>query len=126
MTHVAADPRPEAPIAICQNAPLPWALLATGALAMFAASSSGTTRAPFLLEMARDLSTSMPLVADLVAATSISWAVSGMLAGAWSDRWGRRPFLILGPLLLTFALIGIASAPTFPLVALVVGRGGRL
>jgi DHA1 family inner membrane transport protein len=97
---------------------MPWALLATGALAMFAASASGTARAPFLLDMARDLSTSMPLVADLVAATSISWAVTGMLAGALSDRWGRRPFLIVGPIALTFALAGIANAPSFLMVAL--------
>lgn len=92
---------------------------------MFAAASSGTTRAPFLMDMARDLSTSMPLVADLVAATSISWAVSGMLAGAGSDRWGRRPFLIVGPMALTLALIGVATAPSFLLVALwSVAAGG--
>ena len=92
---------------------------------MFAAASSGTTRAPFLLDMARDLSTSMPLVADLVAATSISWAVAGMLAGAGSDRWGRRPFLLAGPLTLAFALVGIATAPTFMLVVLwSVAAGG--
>jgi DHA1 family inner membrane transport protein len=104
---------------------MPWALLAAGALAMFAAASSGTTRAPFLLDMAHDLSTSMPLVADLVAATSISWAVTGMVAGAWSDRWGRRPFLILGPFALCFTLIGIATAPSFLMVALwSVAAGG--
>jgi DHA1 family inner membrane transport protein len=104
---------------------MPWLLLATGALAMFAASASGIARAPFLLDIARDLSTSMPLVADLVAATSISWAVSGMLAGAGSDRWGRRPFLILGPMALTVALIGIATAPSFLSVALwSVAAGG--
>jgi DHA1 family inner membrane transport protein len=107
------------------EAPMPWALLAAGALAMFAASASGTARAPFLLDMARDLSTSMPLVADLVAATSISWAVTGMLAGAASDRWGRRPFLIVGPIALSFALAGIATAPSFLLVALwSVAAGG--
>ena len=55
---------------------------------MFTVAASGTTRAPFLMDMARDLSTSMPLVADLVAATSISWGVTAMLAGAGSDRWG--------------------------------------
>jgi DHA1 family inner membrane transport protein len=100
------------------KAPMPWALLAAGALAMFVASSSGTSRAPFLLDMARDLSTTVPLVADLVAATSVSWAISGMLAGAWSDRWGRRPFLTIGPLSLVFALIGVATAPNFLMVAI--------
>ncbi len=114
-----------ASIPLRNETPMPWALLAAGALAMFAASSSGTTRAPFLLDIARDLSTSMPLVADLVAATSISWAITGMLAGAGSDRWGRRPFLIVGPLALTVALAGIASAPSFLLLALwSVAAGG--
>ena len=104
---------------------MPWALLAAGALAMFAAASSGTTRAPFLLEMARDLSTSLPMVANLVGATSISWAIAGMLAGAGSDRWGRRPFLIFGPLALCGALIGISMAPSFLMVALwSVAAGG--
>ncbi|MSP00809.1 MAG: MFS transporter [Acetobacteraceae bacterium] len=104
---------------------MPWALLAAGALAMFAAASSGTTRAPFLLDMARDLSTSLPLVADLVAATSISWAITGMLAGAGSDRWGRRPFLVLGPFALCGTLVGIATAPNFLMVTLwSVAAGG--
>jgi MFS transporter, DHA1 family, inner membrane transport protein len=107
-----------ASIPVRRAAPMPWPLLATGALAMFAASASGTTRAPFLLDMARDLSTSMPLVADLAAATSVSWAIAGMLAGAWSDRWGRRPFLLIGPVALSFALMGVATAPNFLMVTL--------
>ncbi len=93
---------------------MPWPLLAAAALAMFTAASSGTTRAPFLLDMARDLSTSLALVGNLVAATSVSWAVAGMLAGAGSDRWGRRPFLIGGPIALCLVLFGVASARTFP------------
>jgi MFS transporter, DHA1 family, inner membrane transport protein len=104
---------------------MPWPLLAAAALAMFTAASSGTTRAPFLLDMARDLSTSLALVGNLVAATSVSWAVSGMLAGAGSDRWGRRPLLILGPVALCFALIGVASARDFPEAILwSIGSGG--
>ena len=59
---------------------MPWALLAAGALAMFAAGASGSARAPFLLDMARDLDASLPWVANLVAATSIAWAITGMLA----------------------------------------------
>ena len=53
---------------------MPWPLLAAACLAMFAAACSGTTRAPFLIDMARDLATSLPLVANLVVITSIAWA----------------------------------------------------
>ena len=34
---------------------LPWLLLAAASLAMFTVAASGTTRAPFLIDMARDL-----------------------------------------------------------------------
>ena len=33
---------------------MPWPLLAAGCFGVFAASCSGTTRAPFLIDMARD------------------------------------------------------------------------
>src|SRR3954465_9168177 len=89
---------------------LPWALLAAASLAMFTAAASGTTRAPFLIDMARDLSTTVPLVANLMAMTSIAWGLTAMVAGAASDRWGRRPFLIGGPLALAGASAGIATA----------------
>ena len=93
---------------------------------MFAAASSGTTRAPFLLDMARDLSTSMPYVADLVAATSISWAVAGMLAGAGSDRWGRRPFLHRRTGGVDFCTGRHCHRAELPACRVVVGRSGRL
>jgi DHA1 family inner membrane transport protein len=92
---------------------LPWALLAAASLAMFTAAASGTTRAPFLIDMARDLRVSVPLVANLVAISSISWGLASMFAGAGSDRWGRRPFLIGGPLALAVASSGVATAETF-------------
>jgi MFS transporter, DHA1 family, inner membrane transport protein len=92
---------------------LPWALLAAASLAMFTAAASGTTRAPFLIDMARDLRVSVPLVANLVAITSISWGLASMFAGAGSDRWGRRPFLIGGPLALAVASSGVATAETY-------------
>ena len=96
---------------------LPWALLAAASLGMFAASASGTTRAPFLIDMARDLSTSLPLVGNLVAATSISWGIASAFAGALSDRWGRRPFLVGGPVALALSMIGVAQAGDFVSVA---------
>jgi DHA1 family inner membrane transport protein len=103
---------------------MPWALLAAACLGMFAASSSGTTRAPFLLDMSRDLSTSLGMVANLMALTSITWGISSLFAGAGSDRWGRRPFLIGGPIGLAATLVGVALSPNYWSVALAVSAAG--
>ncbi len=91
---------------------------------MFTAAASGTTRAPFLLDMAHDLSVSLPMVANLVAISSISWGITSMFAGAGSDRWGRRKFLIGGPFALAFAATGIATADSFLAVATCVTIAG--
>ena len=103
---------------------MPWALLAAACLGMFAASSSGTTRAPFLIDMARDLSTSLPMVANLMAATSIAWGISSVFAGTASDRWGRRPFLVGGPLGLAAGLVGLSLADSYLGVALAATAAG--
>lgn len=97
---------------------MPYGLLAMACLGMFAASASGSTRAPFLLDMSRDLSTPLALVANLVAMTSVAWGVASLLAGAGADRFGRRAFLVLGPLGLTLALLGVAQAGSFATVAM--------
>lgn len=100
-----------------REAPLPWPLLAAACLGMFAASCSGTTRAPFLIEMARDLETTLPLVANLVAMTSVAWGIASLVSGAGSDRWGRGPFLLGGPVALALAMLGVAQAGSFVWVA---------
>jgi predicted MFS family arabinose efflux permease len=97
---------------------LPWALIAAACLGMFVASASGTTRAPFLLDMARDLSTSLALAANLMAMTSVTWGASSLLAGALSDRFGRRPFLIGGPVGLAVGTVGVAVSGSFIGVAI--------
>jgi DHA1 family inner membrane transport protein len=96
---------------------MPWALLLAASLAMFTVAASGTTRAPFLIDMARDLSASVPVIANLTAITSISWGVTSMIAGAGADRWGTRPFLIGGPLGLAVTTIGVATGGSFLAVA---------
>ncbi|WP_270935131.1 MFS transporter [Falsiroseomonas oryzae] len=103
---------------------LPWALIGSACLAMFAISASGTTRAPFLLEMARDLSTSLALTANLMAINAVTWGVASLLVGPVSDRIGRRPFLLGAPLLLGLSSVGIAGAQTFPGVAAWVAVAG--
>ena len=104
--------------------PLPWALLLAASLGMFTAAASGTARAPFLIAMSQDLAVSVPLVANLVAITSVAWGITSILAGAGSDRWGRRPFLLGGPTLLAVALTGVAWADSFAGVAAWATLGG--
>ena len=67
---------------------MPWALIAAACLGSFAASCSGTTRAPLMLEMARDFDVSMPLIANLTSVTSIAWGVSSAMGGWLSTGSG--------------------------------------
>lgn len=105
-------------------AAFPWAVIASAALAMFGSSCSGNARAPFLLDMSRDLATSIGLIANLMAMNAIAWGVASLVAGAWSDRVGRRPFLIGGPLALTVSMVGTALAGSYGWVAFWVTMGG--
>lgn len=108
-----AAPAPLPPMPPPMLPPMPWALLGAACLAMFAASSSGSARAPFLIDMARDLSTSIAMVANLMASTSVMWGIASLVAGAWSDRLGRRPFLVVGPIGLACCMLGVAASPGF-------------
>jgi predicted MFS family arabinose efflux permease len=92
---------------------MPWALVAAAALTFFALSSSGSSRAPFLLEMSQDLAVSLSLTANIMALNAISWGVASLVAGAWSDRVGRRPFLIGGPVALAVCMVATALAESF-------------
>jgi DHA1 family inner membrane transport protein len=92
---------------------MPWALIAAACLASFAATSSGTTRAPLLLEISRDLDVPMPLVANLVSLTAIAWGITSALAGWLADRIGRRIVLIAGPLVLAITMAIQASTGSF-------------
>ena len=103
---------------------LPWALIAAACLGSFAATSSGTTRAPFLLEMAADLDVSMPLVANLVSLTATAWGITSALAGWLSDIVGRRFVLSGGLMTLALALVAQAMAGSFFWVALWATVGG--
>src|SRR4029077_14378799 len=91
-------------------AALPWALIGAACLGSFAATSSGTTRAPFLLVMAQGLDVSMPLVANLVSMTATSWGVASAVGGVMSDWLGRRVLLIAGLFFLALAMVAQAYA----------------
>ena len=97
---------------------MPWALIAAACLGSFAATSSGTTRAPFLLDMAHDLGVPMPLVANLVSLTATAWGVTSALGGWLTDRFGRRILLVAAPLVLALTLVLQGLADDFTALAI--------
>lgn len=104
--------------------PLPWALIGAACLGSFAATSSGTTRAPFLIEMSHDLGVSVPLVANLVSFTATAWGFTSAVGGTLSDRIGRRILLVGGLLALALTMCGQAMAGNFFWVAVWATLGG--
>jgi predicted MFS family arabinose efflux permease len=105
-------------------APLPWALIAAAAFTFFAVSGSGNTRAPFLIDMARDLSVSLGLAANIMAMNAVTWGIASMVAGAASDRIGRRVFLVGGPICLAIASVGAATSQSYLAVVVWATVGG--
>ena len=81
---------------------------------MFAATATGSTRAPFLPDIARDLGVSLPAIANLFGVTATAWGISSYLVGYLSDRIGRRVFLVFSPVLLAMAMFSICLLYTSP------------
>jgi MFS transporter, DHA1 family, inner membrane transport protein len=102
-------------------------MLATLCIATFLVTSTGTALAPFLLDIARDLQAELAAVANLIALTSVSWGATSLVAGAASDRLGRKPVLIVGLLAIGGSTLGVALSGNYPTVAafqLLAGIGG--
>lgn len=102
----------------------PRALLAAACLGTFAVTAGGTTRAPFLIDMAADLDVGLPMIANLFGVTSVAWGITSFLAGTGSDRWSRRPFLVGGLVALALALVGVAGGDDFSSVMVWVAIAG--
>ena len=81
--------------------------------AAFLISTSGVVMSPFFHAFAQALVTDLAAVANLFSVLAFTWGVSSLLAGAASDRFGRRPILIASVLLMGIAQAGFASAPSY-------------
>src|SRR4051812_16872885 len=97
-----------------------WALT----FGAFLTTSSGATRSPFLLDMARDLDTDLMAVANLMAAMSVSWGIMSLIAGTASDRLGRKLILTSAIVLVGVAMAGIGTAGSYSAAVLWVLAGG--
>jgi predicted MFS family arabinose efflux permease len=80
-------------------------------------SVTGIGIAPFLLDIAHDLSVDLTAAGNLVALQSVTWGVASLFAGAASDRLGRRPILTFGLLMIAISGIGVVLAADYVLVA---------
>lgn len=92
---------------------MPWGIVIASCFGMFAATASGSVRSPFLLDMATDLSASLPAIANLFGISSVAWGLSSYMAGALSYRLGRRMFLVGAPVLLSVSMAAAAFVSTY-------------
>jgi predicted MFS family arabinose efflux permease len=85
--------------------------------------------APLLVAIAHDLGVTVGGAGLAVAAYLVPTVVLGVVIGPYSDRLGRKPFLVIGMIVLGLATIGAALAPTFEVLVafrLASGVGGAL
>lgn len=97
---------------------------ATLITATFLVTAAGTSIAPFLLDLARELRTDLAALGTLVAFSSVSWGVASLAAGAASDRVGRRPVLVLGLLVMSGSRIGLGLSASYGAAAVWQAMGG--
>jgi predicted MFS family arabinose efflux permease len=99
------------------------ARLLVGALATatFSVIYSANVIAPLVTQMAAEFGVSVGTIGVVAAAYALPGIVTGALAGPFSDRHGRRPFLVGGASMVGFGTIASAFAPD--LLTLTILRG---
>jgi predicted MFS family arabinose efflux permease len=91
-----------------------WLLTVLGACYVY----STLIMAPLLLQLAGDLGVTVGTAGLAAAAYGIPSILLGTVAGPYSDRYGRKRFLIVGSSLLGAATFAAALAPTLELLVM--------
>jgi predicted MFS family arabinose efflux permease len=84
----------------------------------FSAVYNGLVMSPVLEQMAREFGITTGTAGLVVAAYGAPGIAVALLAGPYSDRIGRKPFLVIGPLVMGIATLAAAIAPSFGLIVL--------
>ena len=100
------------------------ALLLTLGFLAFAAVYNGLVMSPVLEQMAREFGITTGTAGLVVAAYGAPGIAVALIAGPYSDRIGRKPFLVVGPLIMGLSTIAAAIAPTFALIVAAYGAPG--
>jgi predicted MFS family arabinose efflux permease len=90
-------------------------LLVIGFLA-FGAVYNGVVMSPVLEQMAGEFGISTGTAGLVVAAYGAPGIAVALLAGPYSDRFGRKPFLVVGSVVMGCSTLAAAVAPTFGLI----------
>ena len=85
-------------------------------VAVFVATMGISLVSPLLPVYARDLGASGVWIGLTFSAFAIVQAIVGPFVGQWSDRYGRKPFIIAGLLVYMVAALGYLTANSFPQV----------
>ena len=94
------------------------ALLGALGFLSFGAVYANVVMAPVLTQIAREFGTTTGTAGLVVAAFGLPGIAASLIAGPYSDRIGRKPFLVGGALLMGAFTVASALAPTFELLLL--------
>jgi MFS transporter, DHA1 family, inner membrane transport protein len=81
--------------------------------AIFGFATTVTMLGPLLVDLSRELDVSLGQAGLLAAAMAVSWAAAAPFAGILSDRFGRRPLIVLALIGLGTVTLGAGLAPGF-------------
>ncbi|PZC46372.1 MAG: putative arabinose efflux permease, MFS family [Chloroflexi bacterium] len=84
---------------------------------------------PLLVDIADDLGVEVPVAGQLNTVTAGVWLFVAGSAGYFSDRYGRKPILLIGLVATIVGVLGMGVAWTFPVAMLfraVSGLGGLI
>jgi len=82
-------------------------------LAIFGFATCVTMLGPLLVDLSRDLDVSLGQAGLLAAAMAVTWALAAPFAGVLSDRFGRRPLIVMALLGLGAVTLGAGLASSF-------------
>ena len=82
-------------------------------MAIFGSATCVTMLGPLLVDLSQDLDVSLGQAGLLAAAMAVTWALAAPFAGVLSDRFGRRPLIVMALLGLGAVTLGAALAPDF-------------
>lgn len=99
-------------------------IIAALAMSSFLGTLNNSALNPFLPDVARELSSSVPVLGQTVTVMFVLSALIGLVAGPLADHYGHRRLLLIGMAALVINALGTALAPSFGLLFAVRLTGG--